>query len=244
MLNETQRTVHKHIIPPPIHLNPTSLWKLQREKYKNQRNHSPAVHRRARHIVELGPPREIALPDEVLEHESDEEPRRVVDARRGRDGRYAVEYDGCAHPAHPRLRVSPLIEPEREREECANDECVHLRMVYRPKAKLTIWTDQAPAPQRLVSDCIREPFWTTYQMAEAVKNTSLCGQLKKSGWLGEHMSLTLENIHCFTPIWTKAAKSVAIDWATTRTTSQPQRSEFRNATQRAPKNVARGGTLI
>ena len=74
VFDPTQRTLRKHIIPPPIHCKCSALGKLQGEKYKKHRNHSPAIQCRTRHIVELDPPRGIALADQVLEHESDEEP--------------------------------------------------------------------------------------------------------------------------------------------------------------------------
>ena len=54
----------------------------------------------------------MALPNEVLEHESDEELRRVVDRHCGRDERHAVER------AHPRARTAK------------GGTCLHLWRVY------------------------------------------------------------------------------------------------------------------
>ena len=99
-------------------------------------------------------------------------------------------------------------------------------MVYCPSAKLTTRTNQTPAAPPVPSAMIQIRLWTTYQVAEAVKNTWLCGQVKKLDCVGEHISSTLANIHCFTPVWTKVTKTVAINCAIE--TSQPQRAECRS----------------
>ena len=86
-------------------------------------------------------------------------------------------------------------------------------MVYCPSCKLTTWTDQTPAVPPISSAMIQKTTLDMYQMTEAVNHTSLCGQVKKSDCVGEHISLMLVNIHRFTPTWTQATKTVAINCA-------------------------------
>ena len=50
---------------------------------------------------------------------------------------------------------------------------------------------------------------TLYQIAEAAKNTWLCGHVKWLGWSGVQMSGTVEKIHCLTPTCRNAERIVA-----------------------------------
>ena len=66
--------------------NPSSPSKkkdthLKRKENEDNRDSSPTIHRRAQHIIKLAPPREILLPNQILEYERDKEPRTIVDAR-------------------------------------------------------------------------------------------------------------------------------------------------------------------
>lgn len=138
-------TIQIHTIPPPIHRQPSILRKLQRKKHNHQRHHRPAIQRRARHIIKLAPPRKAPLPDNILKHEPDGEPRRVVDARRGRDRRDAVEHDGRGDEFEPRVGVAPLPEPEGHGEERADEQRVEVRVVDGARAELPRWADETPA---------------------------------------------------------------------------------------------------
>lgn len=137
-----------HRIPPPINRNPPVLGELQREEDRHQRDHRPAVQRRARHIVELAPPCEIPLPDKVLEQRANRKPRAVVDPCGRRDARHAVEDHRRADVFDPAVRVSPLPEPKRQREECADDQRVRVRVVERASSKLPRRPDETPESTR------------------------------------------------------------------------------------------------
>ena len=95
--------------------------------------------------------------------------------------------------------------------------------------ELTTRTNHTPAVPPVSSVMMQKPLWTTYQMAEAVDRTWLRGQVKKPDCVGEHISLTLTNIQCFTPIWTKVTRTVAINCAIE--ISQPQRAKCRIPTR-------------
>ncbi len=139
-----QRTCLEHLIPPPIHIDRSATRELQREEDNHHRNDCSAVQCGAEHVVELAPPRKIALADEVLEYEADREPRRIVDSRRRRDRRHAVEDDRGAHVARPRVRVPPLPQEEWHRQERTDDDRVEVRMVQRAGSKLFRRPYEAP----------------------------------------------------------------------------------------------------
>lgn len=81
-IRHNKLTSLEHLVPPPVHIDRPASRELQREEDHHDGNYRPAVQRRAQHIVELAPPRKIALANEILERKSDREPRRVVDTRR------------------------------------------------------------------------------------------------------------------------------------------------------------------
>jgi len=117
-----------------------------------KRNHfilSPltSIQCRTRYIIELAPPSKVFLPDQVLENEPHREPRRIIDPRRGWDARHATEDDGRANILDPRLRVTSQPEPERERQKRPNDHRVEMRVIYRPRPKLSAGTNETPNEQ-------------------------------------------------------------------------------------------------
>jgi hypothetical protein len=60
-----------------------------------------AIQRRARDVVVFTPPRKVALANYKLEHETNCEPGRVIDASRGRYERDPEQHDGRAHKLGP-----------------------------------------------------------------------------------------------------------------------------------------------
>jgi len=65
--------VRKHGITPPVQVQ-SSFGKLESEKDNDDRDNCAAIERRTRDVIELGPPRKVAPPNEILEDEAREEP--------------------------------------------------------------------------------------------------------------------------------------------------------------------------
>ena len=103
------------------------------------------IERGTGHVIELRPPRQMVLPDPILEYERYTDPRRVVDARCRRDIRDGVEDDGRAQVLVPVIWPLLLPVPQRDGQEHADDDRVHLRVVYRRLAELPTWSNETPA---------------------------------------------------------------------------------------------------
>jgi hypothetical protein len=97
------------------------------------------------HIIELGPPRKAAPPNEILEQERYHKPRRVVDTSRRWDPLYTVEDNRDIYELEPCLGEASLPEPERHWQNRTNDECVQLWVIDRMSAELTLRSDKSPS---------------------------------------------------------------------------------------------------
>ena len=94
------------------------------------------IHSSTRDVIEFRPPLEIAPAYPILEYEADKDPRRVVDARRGRDVRDRIQDDRRAQVLVPVVRALLLPVPQRYREKDTDDDGVHLRVVDRALSEL------------------------------------------------------------------------------------------------------------
>jgi len=104
-------SILKHGIPPPVDIYATFRI-LECKEYQNQRYHSTTIHCGTGNVVELRPPCEVPLADDVLKYEAYYKPGRVVDARGRRDVANAVKKDGGTNEFNPRTWVSPLPQPK------------------------------------------------------------------------------------------------------------------------------------
>jgi len=72
------------------------------------------IQRRACDVVVFTPPCKVTFANDKLEHETDCEPGRVIDARCWRYVRYPEQHDWRAHKFGPRVWPPPLHKPERK----------------------------------------------------------------------------------------------------------------------------------
>ena len=59
------------------------------------------IQRGTKHVIELAPPREVPLSNDILEEETDREPRRVIDASGRWNVGHSIQDDGRTNPADP-----------------------------------------------------------------------------------------------------------------------------------------------
>lgn len=118
---------------------------MECKEYQNQRYHSTTIHCGTGNVVELRPPCEVPLADDVLEYEAYYKPGRVVDARGRRDVADAVKEDGGTNEFNPRTWVSPLPQPKWYWQDSSYRESIKLRMVQGVFPKLLTGPDKTPA---------------------------------------------------------------------------------------------------
>lgn len=118
---------------------------LKGEEYQKQRYYSATIHRGTGHVVELRPPREVPLADEVLEYETYYEPRRVVDTRGRRYIADAIEENGSADEFDPRAWVSPLPKPKWYGQYSSHCKSIELGVIQRMCPELFTGPDKTPA---------------------------------------------------------------------------------------------------
>lgn len=90
-----------HKVSPPLDLNCTTLGKLEGKEYKDNRQNGATIQRGTKHVIELAPPGEVPLANDILEEEPNREPRGVVDASGRWDVGHPIQNDGGANPADP-----------------------------------------------------------------------------------------------------------------------------------------------
>lgn len=94
-----RKNKHSHVTPPSLNrvdTNVTIPRVLQTEEYQNCSNGNTRVQSRGQDVIILGPPREVAAADDILEDEPDDTPRNIVDGTGRRDVTRSREDDGEA----------------------------------------------------------------------------------------------------------------------------------------------------
>lgn len=94
--------------------------------------------------IQTAPPAEVALLDQVLEHETHNAPRQVVEGRGGRDGARATKDDGRDQVLHGRLGPAPGAIVEDDGEDGADAEEDEEARVDLARREHAGWAEKTP----------------------------------------------------------------------------------------------------
>lgn len=135
-------------IPPPcrdiVLTDPAIPRELQAEENQNSTDRHTRIESGRQHVVVLAPPSKVPPPDPVLEDETDNTPRYVVDSGSGWDITRTRVDNGEVDVFNDGVRVAACNEVRDARCDGSNKEEENETIVDLTFGKLTSWSDHTP----------------------------------------------------------------------------------------------------